>query len=448
MSATPADGAPELPTTPTGDPDAPTRNDPIRRPPILARLALTLVGVLIGMAVVDRAIARMDSDQGAEGGVSSIMRNPLLGWTNKPYFQNPEFRTQLDRFGLRNPQIPEDPPPDELRIVGFGASRVYGAGKAHQPWCWNYKLETIMQRELPHPVRVMNGGVMGYSGLQAVRRAGAFLDALEPDLVWVLVSPGAQMLLDDSPAQHWIKTGDGPEDVVPFDVLDGVPEFLQPIAVRLHELLNEYSGIYRRYRTKKESGGKRVASITKWRLTTDPMSRPLQEILNRTLDEISALQRECEERGIELRILVFPEQQNDSERAWRDFLVKWQPAGAPPLDTPRTEPTDELQRILEERGIRVWNFFDELDRMGKDRKSFVMEDSYHWSELGHTVIARGIFRRLTEEGSLSEMIERRKQNPRTRPYGEVPFKRQEQLEEEEPEDLKVYLDPGSKRGNE
>ena len=133
------------PAIPTGDEDALTRADPIQTGPILRLLGLTLVGVLVGMVLADRGVLALDALQGAGGEGSAIMRVQGLNWTNRPGFENPENETRLDRFGLRNPEIPEDAPATELRVAGFGASRVYGAGGALQPWCWNYHLEDFLE---------------------------------------------------------------------------------------------------------------------------------------------------------------------------------------------------------------------------------------------------------------------------------------------------------------
>ncbi len=414
---------PDLPTIPSEEEDALTRADPIRPGPILARLALTLLGVLVGMAVVDRAILAVDASQGADGGTGAIMQVQGLGWTNKPFFENPEFETRLDRFGLRNDEIPQTASPAELRIAGFGASRVFGAGGGMQPWCWNYQLEQQLEES---DVRVLNGGVMGYSGLQAARRARLFLDALEPDLVFVLVSPGRQMMVDNSSALNWVQIGDDPENLVPADVVEGLPELLQGPAIWIHRLGNAYSGIYRRLRANVDVGNERGAEIAMWRLTTSPMSASIAESVERTLLEFEALAETCDRRGIELRALVFPDIEQDSELAWQGFVRNNQAQGAPPIGTPREEPSRELQRRLEEHGLQVWNFYEEVSRMGTSRKSYIMKDNFHWSEPGHQVFARGLARRMREEGLLESLAARRSANPRTRPFGEVPFENPEE----------------------
>ncbi|QDU66424.1 SGNH/GDSL hydrolase family protein [Engelhardtia mirabilis] len=396
----------------------PDGSRPVIRGPILRQLLAVLVGVLVGMVLVDQLVVWWDIDQEGDDENRPIMQHEHIGWVNRPHFVNPEFETELDRFGLRNPEIPEDCPPDEVRLVGFGASRTFGAGGAMQSWCWNYALEELLAGR---GFRVLNGGVSGYSLLQSCRRAEAYLDPLEPDLVFVVASPGAQLMLDSSLARRWVRAGDDSDEMIPADVVEGWPEALVPLVIDAHRYLNSVSGIYRRHRAKFQTGGNRVASVQRWMVSRDEPSEVAAQMLSATLDEAQALGAACAERGIELRILVLPEIWQDSAVTWRSFLRRNQQAGAPPVDTPRREPTTVLEELLQERGLATWNFFDEVDRMGRDRERFVMGDNHHWSKAGHEVIARGIVERLREEGLLQSLRERRAAAPRTRPFGENPF---------------------------
>lgn len=390
----------------------------VERTPVLARLLVVLAGVLVGLAVVDQIVVAWDADQEGDEEIRPIIAHEQIGWVNRPYYENPELRTQLDRFGLRNPDIPADAPLDEVRILGLGASRIYGAGGALQPWCWNYALEEILAGR---GVRVLNGGVSGYSTLQACRRAAALLDAVEPDLVFVVASTGAQMMLDPSSARNWVRFGDEPDQLVPADVVAAWPEFLVPAVVRVHRILTANSGIYRRHRARFQANGNRVGEVQRWVVSRAERSAVAEEMLTATLDEVEALGVLCAERGIELRMLVLPEISQDSEPAWRTFLRRNQQSGAPPVGTPRDEPTTVLEELLRARGLETWNFFDEVDRMGVDRKRFIMGDNFHWSEAGHRVVAQGIAQRLREDGLLRRLIERRAAAPRARAFGENPF---------------------------
>jgi hypothetical protein len=189
----------------------------------------------------------------------------------------------------------------------------------------------------------------------------------------------------------------------------------------VHRALNVSSGIYRRHRARFQVNEARGQEILRWtvsRATPPPIA---QEMLQLLLDEAQALNEICRRRGIELRLLVLPENDMDSDRGWAEYLRNNQASGAPPIGTPRSEPVEVLEELLRERGIPTWNFFEELSFMGVDRPAFTMPDNAHWNERGHEVIARGISRRIQEEGLLETLRERRLSTPRTRPFGPSPF---------------------------
>ncbi len=404
-----------------GDAVPDDRSAPVVRAPILRGLAIVFVGVLFGMAAVDQVVAWVDRDQGADDGTRGIVMHETLSWIPRPHFENPEFGTRLDRFGLRSPEIPENAPRDEVRIAGFGASRMYGAGGARQEWLWNYKLEELLSTRSEHPLRVLNGGVMAYSGLQACRRAAMLVDALEPDLIFVSVSPGAQLMLDPSAARKWVRVGLDPDDLIPADVAEGWPRAALPLVAMAHRAMNSGSGIYRRHRARFQVNEERGQDILRWTVSRAPRPPVADEMLRALLDEAEALNAICRRRNIELRMLVLPENDMDNDRTWAQYLRNNQASGAPPIGTPRREPVDVLEELLRERGIRTWNFFDEVSHMGVDRAAFTMPDNAHWNQRGHEVIARGVSRRIQEEGLLETLRERRAANPRTRAFGPSPF---------------------------
>jgi hypothetical protein len=393
---------------------------PVQRGWILGLLLKVFVGVFVGLVAFDLGVDAYDSKQGADGGNRGIFTDERLGWLNRPHFENPEFETKLDRFGLRSPEIPDDAPLDELRLVGFGASNIYGAGGCKQTWCWNYTLEALLQQRLSS-LRVLNGGVMAYSALQSCRLASNLLEAIEPDLVMVFISPGAQLMLDPSSARNWTRVTDGPGGLVPRDVLDGWPKMLHPLVAKSHHLMNAWSALYRRHRSKFQVNGERTQGIQRWMVSRQPRSPAVDAMFQETLAEFDVLADLCRRRGVELRVGVLADILQDSERVWSGFLRNNQAQGCPPRNTPRTEPTDVLVELLEERGIRCWNFFNEVDHIGKNRRRYIMPDLVHWNQAGHEVLARGIVKRLESEGLIAALLQKRRDNPRQRPYGVFPF---------------------------
>ena len=417
--------AASTPATPasSGESDGATTDGwelgPIRSGPILMRFAVVLIGIVIGFALVDRVVAWLDSEEGV-GGSGSVTPDLHLGWTTRPGFVNPEFQTTLDRFGNRNPEIPEDAPLDEVRIAGFGASRIYGAEGAQQPRVWNYELERALAKTAT-PARVLNGAVIGYSGTQAAERAMRIAPLIEADLVFMLVSPRGQMLLDPHGTLEWAQYG-GPTELIPADVVEAWPRSLWPQVASVHFVLAEHSAIYRRKRARfsAEQGMSPdlEEQIQTWCLSRKEQPAVIQERIDRSLDRLQQLARKVEASGAEFRALVMPEPFMDKPVRWENWLRGNQGSLAPPLGTPRSEPVDVLIEMLDERGIQSWNFFEEGNEMGRGGTRFYMDPQGHWSHDGHMLIARGIYKRLVDTGLLTELAERRAANPRTEPFGD------------------------------
>ena len=173
----------------------------VARGPVLRQLAVVFLGLLLGLVAVDVAIGRFESakDLSDKG---MLVWDETLSWTNRPGFEGKKGR--ISSLGLRSPEIPVDAPSDEVRVLGVGASRTFGAGKGGPTMSeiWSHFLEELTNSKLEGNWRVLNGGVNGYSLRQSVRRAIQLLDATQPDLVVVFVSPGRQLLLDPSSARN------------------------------------------------------------------------------------------------------------------------------------------------------------------------------------------------------------------------------------------------------
>ncbi len=391
-------------------PESPPTLAAVERGPVLRLLSLALLGFLPGFWAVDAYIGWRDAQGQQDGGSDYYLRDEQLGWAPRPHFENPEFETVLDSRGLRSAELSGAPPPDEVRIVGFGASRVYGAAGALQSLIWSSRLEREFAAEPGLPsVRFLNGGVMGYSTVQACRRAIELLPELEADLAFVLVSPGPQSMLDPSSARNWVRSGGR---LVRGDVIEGWPEFMHPLLIALHEKM-KLSSLYVRHRSKVSLGNEdRDQSVQRWMLSRSETNPAAQEMLERTFEELAALAARARELGVELRVLAFPEQAQADPALWERFCTHNASRGAPPVGTPRTEPTEVLIERCEALGIECWDFTAEVDALGADPERLLADDERHWSDEGHGLVAAGIAERL-RAGLLEELVERRRANPRT-----------------------------------
>jgi lysophospholipase L1-like esterase len=375
---------------------------------VAAPFARAFAGAILGLAAADGFagwLARADDRSGSEVNVP----DEFLGWTNRPLART-EF-SHLDEHGLRSEPIPADAPRDERRILGTGASQVFGAGGVAQEDTWSYQLEALLAESAALGAgarcRVLNGGVMGYSMSQSCRRAELLLDELALDVVLVFCAPSRQQLLDGSSKQRWVEVGGR---AVPEDVVAGWPSALHPLLAGGHELAL-HSSLYARRRALALRGSEVGQELAHFVLTRAAQPAVVESFLGAALADAASLVEACRERGIELRFVVYPEFFADTEAHWNGYLKRNAAAGAPPLGTPRREPVEALAERLAEVGGRCWEFLDEISRMGGDRGRYMQPDNDHWSPAGHGLVAEGIRLRLEREGLLAAAVERRRAQP-------------------------------------
>ena len=359
----------------------------------------------VGFAAVDLGVAWLDREQQpADEGI--YLRDPALGFTNRPHFTNP--LSHLDRYGLRNEEIPDDAPRDELRILGLGASQTYGAGGAAQEETWSYALEArLNEGRAGPPVRVLNGGVMGYSLLQSCRRGLALLPQVDPDLVLVFVDPGRQSLLSRSGALRWERVG---EHYVPVDVLEGVPTPLRPAKAWWHRLWN-HSAIYRRARTLVTEPGEADTGYGKFVLSRAAHPADVEVLLQRGLDEARALVEAAAARGAQVRFVVYPATEMASAKLWTRFLRQQAGRGAPPVGTPRTEPLQVLAERLAAEGGTCWSLDPIVSAFEQQHDAFIYPND-HWRPVAHTAVAQGLERLIEDEALLDTLAAARRARPR------------------------------------
>ncbi len=374
----------------------------------LKALATTLVGAAVGFAVVDVAVGYADSlrDLSEEG---LFLPDPECAWVNRPGFVNEN--TTINSLGLRSPEIPDDAPPTEVRILGTGPSNVYGAGKGgplvHETW--SAELERFCANEVSGDWRALNGGVMGYSTVQSARLAVRLMDQVDPDLVLVFASPGDQSLLDVSTTRHMVRVGDR---LVPRDLAEAWPEPLIPLVATVHDLLL-HSHLYTRHRLL-EQDDQRDQEMEGFLLTRVPTENPkIEAMVQRTLDELAALRDAADARGVELRLVVIPHPSQFGDAKYRRYLTRNLKRGAPPIGTPRAEPCMALIEAIQALGIQTWTLYPEMSRWA-DQPQFTTPDTNHWSAAGHKRIGRALLERLTgDAGLIDELRARRKARPRS-----------------------------------
>ncbi|MEL6429595.1 MAG: hypothetical protein AAFP22_15170 [Planctomycetota bacterium] len=370
----------------------------------LGLLVRVVVGVLLGVAVVDVLVGAFGGESGARGNASVMTLDPELGWTNVPNYAGDGETTNA--LGLRSPGIPADAPADEVRVVVCGASNTYGLAERDED-TWAPKLKALLAERAEPAPRVLNGGVQGYSLIQACRRAGRLIDAVEPDLVVVVLFPSRQALVDTSPALTWTRVG---EHLVPTELVSAWPEALRGVPAAIHRTLMR-SNLYSRYRAKTQFSAGVGPKLSEYILTGSEPPEPIRGPLEETRAELRELVDYAAEQGVELRFVVTVETRGANEEQWRTWLTNGAKNGSPPLDTPMDAPFDALAALIESAGGTPWDLRETLYAMCADWERNV-NGRLHWSPTGHTMVAEDWARRIADEGLLETLSTRRAANPR------------------------------------
>ncbi|RKY20752.1 MAG: hypothetical protein DRQ55_06665 [Planctomycetota bacterium] len=377
-----------------------------RKGVVFGLLLKVVVGAVMGLGLADFAAGHYDAARDLRRS-GALMLDAELAWAPRPDFVFKNGITRVNSLGLRGPEIPSDAPPTELRILGMGASRTFGSGVAENEKIWSNVLEKLLNFEGIES-RVFNGGVNGYSNVQSSRRAIRLTPVLQPDLILLFTSPGAQMLLDETIAGQWAEVGGEP---VPRDIVDAVPGLLKPVAARLHRLLLN-SSLYARYRARIQADGNRPPGLRRY--VYNDRQAPLggEDMLDTTWREIEALVEHCRAEQIELRAVLMPLAHQTTDKAWVRWIRSARGKGVPPLDMPRREPTAALEAQLKRLGLEVWLLQDELEQIGNDTDRFTF-DTRHWTPPGHRIVGTSLLQHLLAETELLErMTAHRQQHPR------------------------------------
>ena len=378
------------------------------RGPVLWLLLQTAVGIVVGVSLVDVVIGKLD--QGTDlRGEAKLLQDDYLSWRNRPGYW--DETTTISSLGLRSPEIPADASPTEVRILGVGPSTTFGAGPGHPSMSevWAPFLEQRLEADGDADWRVLNGGVNGYSTIQACRRGMELIPEVEPDLLLIFIDPSGVSLLDNTAARH-ARLWHG--RAVPPDIVDTWPELLLPVVLAVHERLLEWSNLYVRTRMK--------ANVIPRPVTADHYIHAGQDAgpwaadaYAETLAELVLLRDTCAKAGIELRVVLSLDGVQYSEAWWERYLLANQQRGAPALGTDREEPQRALARDLSARGIASWSLYDLQSGFGDDKK-WILSDRSHWSREGHLAVARVLYEDMRDEELPPILVRRRAANPRGR----------------------------------
>jgi lysophospholipase L1-like esterase len=196
----------------------------------------------------------------------------------------------INSLGARGPEIPQDKPPHEKRLICLGDSYTYGWG-VDQGNSFPAQLQTLLVNQ-PNPFNVINYGCNGYTILQEVNLLKKYGLQLKPDYVLLDASLNTDFLdIDELPInlKYMVRPG-----------YNLVKTFVRKTAIG-NLLLRIWS----------QRKGREIASFRKeeMRAQNQPLSdypRPSARTFNVYIDKLDELVKLSKEQGFKLIYVISP----------------------------------------------------------------------------------------------------------------------------------------------
>lgn len=339
-----------------------------RVPGLFSKLGLAAFSVLLSLFLVEGGSYLFGRFEGPgnpiRGGYIQALgqHDFLLFWSLRPNFVDKQGRHWANALGLRGPAIPPKAP-DEFRILSLGESTTFAPRMSYDQ-CYSSVLERELKKTGPgREVRVINGGVPGYTlfqGYQYLRTRGLDLD---PDMVLIYFGYN-----DFLPVSFLgLRAGGDPGRARGLNDWE-LFERRQAFGERIRSFLTRHSNLFRGlvYRRQRDGGDPDGESI---QIDPDRVRVP-SEHREKLLEMLSDM---CRERGIDL-VIVIP------------WYLKFKKHIA------------LLRNFAERNGVTVVDLPRILpSRLSRAKKSYFVDDIHPTPE-GHRLIAEAIYEIIVEEG--------------------------------------------------
>ncbi len=152
------------------------------------KLILAALSVVLTLGVIEAASYLFGTfggpDQPVQGSNIRIygQHDPELFWSLRPLAESPDGERWINSDGLRGPEIGAKGEA-EYRVLNLGESTTFAAQVRYEE-SYSALLEELLNREpRERRVRVLNGGVPGYSLLQGVQFLKLRGQRFKPDMV-------------------------------------------------------------------------------------------------------------------------------------------------------------------------------------------------------------------------------------------------------------------------
>jgi hypothetical protein len=344
-----------------------------------ARVLLTMVSLLVSLAiaeVITRVVLLRPGFQKIPT-QSQIIPHPTRGFAYSPDI--PGFTNSL---GLRDDPIGPD---ERIDILTVGDSFTVGGGlPIEEAWPSQLELSINSAAVLPDHIRVVNGGVAGYSLAQIRMFTEELAERLKPKVIVAGVYSSRYWRIDDpyvyfhglamrKSETERIKVVNGGMIYTPFKTswLKSLDFFFAD-----HFYFGAHSLRASRSAAEKAARYVRPDSSQPTRADTEKLLKPL-------LGEIEKLRELCASSNIHLVVMLVNEQEEDGSFK--------------PIEKQYNEVVASFCRDL---GITVVDPLPIFEESAGGKPIFRQTNDHHWSSQAHKVAAQELLKVLTQENIL------------------------------------------------
>ena len=353
--------------------------------PRRARVLLTMVSLIISMAfaeVVTRALLPRPGFQRIPS-ESQIIPHPTRGYSYSPNY--PGFTNSL---GLRDDPIG---PEERVDILAVGDSFTVGGGLERDE-AWPSQLESAINSAAASPdhIRVVNGGVAGYSLTQIRLFTEELAQRLKPKVIVVGVYPSRYWRIDDpyvsfhgmlirKSETERMKVVDGGVIYTPFKT-----SWLKSLDFFFADHFYFGAHILRAARSAAEKAARYVRPDT-----SQPNRSDIEKSLKSLLGEIEKIRQLCVSLNIPLVVMLVNEQEADGS-----------------FKAVEKQYNEVVESFCRDSGIKVVDPLPVLEGLAGGKPVFRQTNDHHWSSQAHKVAAKELLKVLTQEVGSGQYRER------------------------------------------
>jgi hypothetical protein len=350
---------------------------PIRR----ARLILITVSLLLSLALAEALTRALLPRPGFQ---RIPAQSPIIPHPTRGYSYSPDYPGFTNSWGLRDDPIASD---DKIDVLAVGDSFTVGGGVAmHEAWPSRLQMSINSAAGVPDHVRVVNGGVAGYSLTQIRLFTEELAQRLKPKVIVVGVYSSRYWRIDDpyvffhgmairKSETERIRIVNGGMIYTPFKT-----SWLKSIDFFLAD--HFYFGAHM-LRVSRSATAKAMHFVR--RDSSQPDRSDTEKLLKPLLGEVEKLRELCVSLNIRLVVMLVNEQEEDGSFK--------------PVEKEYNEVVKSFCRDL---GVTVVDPLPVFEQLAHGQPVLRQGNDHHWSSQAHKIAADELTRVLTQENILTK----------------------------------------------